>query len=97
MVSAKVPGPSRSSRDLPERDGGPLGGTQTYSLYTGQLLAEGAEMPTAAQLGLEPPRFCGQCGRRMVVQVDPVGWWAQCSRHGRVNSSALGRPDQDRR
>ncbi|MGI8665107.1 MAG: hypothetical protein ACR2N4_03620 [Jatrophihabitans sp.] len=32
----------------------------------------------------EPPRFCPQCGRRMVVQVDPVGWRAMCSRHGEL-------------
>lgn len=33
---------------------------------------------------LEPPRFCPRCGRRMVVQVDPVGWRATCSRHGEL-------------
>jgi hypothetical protein len=31
---------------------------------------------------LEPPRFCVQCARRMVVQVTPFGWHASCSRHG---------------
>jgi hypothetical protein len=31
---------------------------------------------------LEPPRFCADCGRRMVVQVTPTGWAARCSRHG---------------
>jgi hypothetical protein len=25
----------------------------------------------------------------MVVQVRPDGWWAQCSRHGRVDSEDL--------
>ena len=35
-------------------------------------------------LALEPPRFCGECGRRMVVQVTPTGWRARCSRHGEV-------------
>lgn len=34
------------------------------------------------QLALEPPRYCGQCRRRMKVQVTPLGWTAQCSRHG---------------
>jgi hypothetical protein len=57
-----------------------------YNIYTGKLSAEGAAIPTAAQLGLEPPRFCAECGRRMVVQVRPDGWWAACSRHGRVDS-----------
>ncbi|MET2761807.1 hypothetical protein [Mycobacterium tuberculosis] len=45
--------------------------------------------PTAARMGLEPPRFCAQCGRRMVVQVRPDGWWARCSRHGQVDSADL--------
>ena len=56
-----------------------------YDVYTGSPL--GADVPAAAQLGLEPPRFCAQCARRMVVQVRPDGWWAQCSRHGRVDSA----------
>lgn len=34
------------------------------------------------QLVLEPPRYCGQCRRRMKVQVTPTGWSAGCSRHG---------------
>ena len=33
-------------------------------------------------LQLEPPRFCATCGRRLKVQVSPMGWWASCSRHG---------------
>jgi NADH pyrophosphatase NudC (nudix superfamily) len=35
---------------------------------------------------LEPPRYCPHCARRMVVQVDPVGWRAHCSRHGELVS-----------
>lgn len=38
------------------------------------------------RLELEPPRFCASCGRRMVVQVTPGGWWASCSRHGEVRA-----------
>ena len=34
------------------------------------------------QLELEPPRYCGYCRRRMKVQVTPLGWTAQCARHG---------------
>ncbi len=41
-------------------------------------------------LQLEPPRFCGICARRMVVQVRPDGWWARCSRHGITDSVELG-------
>jgi hypothetical protein len=36
-------------------------------------------------LELEPPRFCAQCRRRMVVQVTPTGWTARCSSHGEVS------------
>ena len=31
---------------------------------------------------LDPPRYCPQCRRRMVVQVLPTGWTARCSEHG---------------
>jgi hypothetical protein len=31
---------------------------------------------------LEPPRYCGHCRRRMVVQVMPRGWEARCVEHG---------------
>jgi ribosomal protein S18 acetylase RimI-like enzyme len=31
---------------------------------------------------LDPPRFCGHCRRRMVVQVMPTGWTARCVEHG---------------
>jgi hypothetical protein len=58
-----------------------------YNIHTGEL--HGESMPMTAQLGLEPPRFCAECGRRMVVQVRPDGWWAQCSRHGHVDSADL--------
>jgi hypothetical protein len=52
---------------------------------------EGAPVPAAARLGLEPPRFCEQCGRRMIVQIAPDGWWARCSRHGMLDSSLTER------
>ena len=58
-----------------------------FNVYTGKRHSE--VLPLTAQLGLEPPRFCAECGRRMIVQVRPDGWWAQCSRHGRVDSADL--------
>jgi hypothetical protein len=66
-------------------------GAGLYNVYTGAGVDDAAAgpVPTAAQLGLEPPRFCAECGRRMVVQVRPDGWWAKCSRHGRVDSADL--------
>lgn len=72
---------------------GPLDQPCRYGVYTGVELAvqSPVAVPPAARLGLEPPRFCGQCGRRMVVQVRPDGWDARCSRHGRVDSSELVR------
>ena len=65
-------------------------GAGVYNVYTGALRGDDPEpVPTAARLGLEPPRFCAECGRRMVVQVRPDGWWAKCSRHGLVDSAEL--------
>ncbi len=66
---------------------------EQYNPFTGRRVVEGHDdvVPTAAQLGLEPPRFCEQCGRRMVVQVSPDGWWAKCSRHGVIDSADLER------
>ncbi|WP_082978926.1 biotin synthase auxiliary protein BsaP [Arthrobacter sp. B6] len=34
------------------------------------------------RLAMEPPRYCAACRRRMKVQVTPLGWSAECSRHG---------------
>ncbi|NLU82960.1 hypothetical protein [Rhodococcus sp. HNM0569] len=53
-----------------------------YDPFTGALLAAASPRTAAVELGLEPPRFCARCGRRMVVQIAPDGWWARCSRHG---------------
>jgi hypothetical protein len=61
--------------------------SQKFNVYTGE--AEGGAVPTAARLGLEPPRFCADCGRRMIVQVRPDGWSARCSRHGELDSKDL--------
>jgi len=69
-------------RDLPA----PVG-AGVFNVYTGE--PAGGAVPTAARLGLEPPRFCADCGRRMIVQVRPDGWWAKCSRHGLVDSKDL--------
>ena len=43
----------------------------------------------AQRRGLDAPRYCPCCGRRMKVQVLPTGWLAECSRHGIVDSTAL--------
>jgi hypothetical protein len=49
-----------------------------------------AHQACAERLQLEPPRFCGTCGRRLKVQVTPLGWSASCSRHGITTSAAAG-------
>ncbi|MDQ3760498.1 MAG: hypothetical protein M3460_01990 [Actinomycetota bacterium] len=49
----------------------------------GRPVAEGEHAGCAGRRELEPPRYCPQCARRMVVQVMPAGWSAQCSVHGR--------------
>jgi hypothetical protein len=65
-------------------------GAGAFNVYTGTGSGRADIcVPAAAQLGLEPPRFCAACGRRMVVQVRPDGWWAKCSRHGTVDSTEL--------
>jgi hypothetical protein len=30
----------------------------------------------------DPPRYCTACGRKLVVQVLPLGWTARCVRCG---------------
>ncbi|MBO0853400.1 MAG: hypothetical protein J2P18_06490 [Nocardia sp.] len=67
---------------------------ERYNPFTGKRIVDGLDdpVPAAARLGLEPPRFCPDCGRRMIVQVSPDGWWAKCSRHGVTEST-----DPDRR
>jgi hypothetical protein len=58
------------------------GGT-TYCDQCGQPVTSGGGHESCAlRRGYEPPRYCGDCGRRMVVQVVPTGWRATCSRHG---------------
>ena len=75
-----------TTEQLPE-----IVGAGKFNVYTGIGTdgAAGAAVPTAAQLGLEAPRFCAACGRRMIVQIRPDGWWAKCSRHGLADSTEL--------
>jgi putative hemolysin len=62
-----------------DRCGGPLTGAEHSSCRQARVL--------------EPPRFCPQCRRRMVVQVTPAGWQARCSEHGTSGSAELGHAD----
>lgn len=64
-----------------------------YNPFTGQPVVPGVidSVPAAARLGLEPPRFCRECGRRTIVQIVPDGWSSRCSRHGVTDSTMLDR------
>lgn len=64
-----------------------------YHPNTGERVGEDGTFHVAlspsARAGLEAPRYCQICGRRIVVQVRPDGWEAFCSRHGAVDSKYL--------
>ena len=58
-----------------------------FDPYRGTDLSKDSPRPfKAAELGLEPFRYCPICGRRMVTPVMPSGWTARCSRHGEISS-----------
>lgn len=59
--------------------GGALAGTQ------GERPTSDPHQGCHQRLAMEPPRYCAQCRRRMKVQVTPLGWSAECSRHGRLS------------
>jgi len=56
--------------------------TAPYCGLCGRPLDEGGHESCARLLDLEPPRYCAQCQRRMVVQVTPDHWTARCVEHG---------------
>ncbi len=58
-----------------------------YCGHCGLPAAEGDHDACARRLELEPPRYCTQCRRRMVVQVTPDHWTAQCVEHGETTAS----------
>jgi ribosomal protein S18 acetylase RimI-like enzyme len=78
----------------PSFDWSPVPGLllRTYALplapWCGQcgeaLTAEG-HAACRRRAELDPPRFCGQCRRRRVVQVTPTGWTARCVEHGQTS------------
>jgi len=51
--------------------------------------ADGGHTHEACQAAraLEPPRYCPQCGRRMLVKVTPHAWSSRCSQHGLTTST----------
>lgn len=71
------------------------GAAPIYHPNTGEKIPEDGSLTVklspSARAGLEAPRYCQLCGRKIVVQVRPDGWDAACSRHGRIDSSYLHR------
>jgi hypothetical protein len=57
----------------------------------GKTLKTVAHSDCQSRAELEPPRWCANCGRRMVVQVTPNSWSARCVEHGTINSGDEGR------
>ncbi|WP_460406372.1 biotin synthase auxiliary protein BsaP [Actinophytocola sediminis] len=59
-----------------------------FCVHCGKPPGEGEHTRCVGARGsIDPPRFCPDCARRMVVQVTPSGWSARCSRHGERSSS----------
>jgi hypothetical protein len=56
----------------------------SYCGHCGEPLDAGSHEVCVRKLELEPPRFCADCRRRMVVQVTPASWTARCSEHGEI-------------
>ncbi|MEV4316434.1 hypothetical protein [Actinocrispum sp. NPDC049592] len=62
----------------------------SYCGWCGKDRAEGEHGQCDRRLNtIDPPRFCAECARRMVVQVTPAGWTARCSRHGVFGSAGV--------
>jgi len=58
----------------------------TYCTRCGRPDDEPGHEACRAAQRFEPPRYCAQCKRRMIVQVVPTGWTARCSVHGEQHS-----------
>ncbi|MEI2827914.1 MAG: hypothetical protein V9F04_17085 [Dermatophilaceae bacterium] len=50
-------------------------------------MADEAHAACRRALDLEPPRYCPECRRRMVVQITPADWTARCVEHGETTES----------
>jgi hypothetical protein len=61
-----------------------------YCGYCGLPVAGADRQACARRLKLEPPRYCPECRRRLVVQVTPGRWTARCAKHGATTVSTWG-------
>ena len=60
----------------------------SFCAWCGGARGEGDHTACERRLAtVDPPRHCPWCARRMVVQVDPMGWTARCSRHGETRGA----------
>ena len=57
-----------------------------YCPRCGKTFDESNHKACTVALGLEPPRYCSVCRRRMVVQVVPARWRARCIEHGELTN-----------
>jgi hypothetical protein len=55
-------------------------GAQAFCSGCGELVTNGDHAPCRRreERATDPPRFCTVCGRKLVVQVLPIGWTAGC-------------------
>ncbi|MGH3159338.1 MAG: hypothetical protein ACRDNF_22580 [Streptosporangiaceae bacterium] len=53
-----------------------------YCPHCGQPAGAHGHQDCRRASALDPPRYCTECGRRLVVKVTPDRWTAQCSQHG---------------
>ena len=68
--------------------------TGQFCGHCGQPVDHGEHLACAEKLRMEPPRFCGHCHRRMVVQVTPTSWTARCVEHGVTQSQGSEATDR---
>lgn len=81
--------PHAATADAPLRDALFAGADYAFDPFTGVPAGEASRRFRAAELGLEAPRYCPLCGRRMVTQVLHTGWRSKCSRHGVAESADI--------
>jgi hypothetical protein len=62
-----------------------VGVTAVWCDRCGDAFADRDHTACVLARALEPPRFCGQCRRRLKVQVLPTGWHATCVQHGQTS------------
>jgi hypothetical protein len=63
-----------------------------YCGHCGQPAGTAGHDGCARRLALEPPRYCPDCRRRLVVQVLPDRWTARCVEHGETAASTWTGP-----